>query len=274
MGPAPSLTDYQSAAQAQYEPQLAADITTGKANTAAEIANLESGKGQINTDFTSAIQNLKNTVQSQTAQISQLYSSRLLGNFSGLQGNDMGMMFSKANQQQATIESTRANKLASITTQETNAQNANIANESALRSKYQGLEAGAASSGYDAALKAYNSQQLQMERMAQTQANSDRSYALSAARFGNSQQQQVGKGYSVGQYSSGNKYYKGPNGQTNLYQYASALSGGDPNSTYQEILHQLSTGSNTDKTAYNKIRGMSQDQGVAYLQKNNKYIFQ
>lgn len=81
------------------------------------------------------------------------------------------------------------------------------------------------------------------------------------------------EGYSVKSLSSGNKAYSGPNGETNLYQYASALAGGDPNSTYSNILAQLKTGSPTDKAAYNKVANMPQAQGLAYLQKNNGYIF-
>lgn len=81
-------------------------------------------------------------------------------------------------------------------------------------------------------------------------------------------------GYSV-KYKddSGDKAYVGPNGTTNLYQYASALAGGDATGTYQNILSQLKSGSATDKNAYNKVANMSQAAGIAYLQKNNGYIF-
>jgi hypothetical protein len=80
-------------------------------------------------------------------------------------------------------------------------------------------------------------------------------------------------GYSVKQLSSGNKAYTGPNGQTNLYQYASALAGGDPTGTYDNILSQLSSGSPTDKGAYKVVQSMPMAQGIAYLQQHNGYIF-
>jgi len=80
-------------------------------------------------------------------------------------------------------------------------------------------------------------------------------------------------GYSVKQLTSGNKAYTGPNGQTNLYQYASAIAGGDPNGTYNEILGQLKTGSPTDKAAFNKVAKMSMPDAINYLKTHNSYIF-
>lgn len=85
-------------------------------------------------------------------------------------------------------------------------------------------------------------------------------------------------GYNVKQLSSGNKAYTGPNGQTNLYQYASALAGGDPQGTYNIIKQQLATGSATDKGAYNGIlklekQGLPIDQIIGRLKASNGYIF-
>jgi len=269
MPPAPSLATYQTAAQSTYAPQLASDITTAEATTASDIANLEAGKGQINTDYQTAVDNLTSSTNSNVAKINQLYTQRLGGNFSGLQGNDLGSMFGKAAQARGIIESTRANKLTAITTGETNASNTLNANISALTSKYKGLEASSAQSAYTAATKA-----------ATTQANSDRTYGLSVAKFNLSASKAattaaaaVGKGYHVSQLSSGNKAYVGPNGQTNLYQYATATNSGNASGTYNTILSELKTGSSTDKAAYNKVSGMSTNAGIKYLQKNNSYIF-
>lgn len=250
----PSLSDYQTAAQAIYQPKLQADITTSKADSAVQVANLESSKGQINTNYTSAIQNLQNSVQDQTGRIGQLYTSRLLGNTSGLQGNDMGEMYSRANQRQGTIESTRVNALNSISTQEANINNQEIARESALASKYQGLQADYANSGYASAAKDYQAQQLQQQKIAKDQYNSDRQYGLGVARL-NLSAQSAAKAQS-GMYKAtakaGNQgfAYAGPNGQAlNLGQYAKSVAsnGGDALKIIQNQLRASNT--DTDKQA-------------------------
>lgn len=260
---------YMQAAQAFYAPQQQADTIALQTTDQTTKNTLEAEKPQVQTDYESAIDQLTNSVQDQTGQINQLYSQRLGGNFSGLLGNDLGQMFSRANQQQSIISQTEANKLAQITTEEGNADIEENNGIAALTPKYQALEEGAAASAYSSDQAA-----------AQAQANSDREYQLSVAKFEESENNDantaaanLGKGYSVKQLTSGNKAYTGPNGQTNLYQYAAAVSGGDPTDTYNTILSELKTGSTTDKTAYNKIVNMSQDAGVAYLQKNNSYIF-
>lgn len=181
MGPAPSLATYQQAAQSIYEPQKAADITQAQATTAADIANMESGKGQIQTDYQTAINNLTATTNANVGKINQLYTERLGGNFSGLQGNDLGSMFGKAAQAQGVIESTRANKLAAIATSETNAQNQLGATISSLTSKYQGEEANYAQSSYSSAVKEYNTEQYQQQQLALRQESIDAANARANA---------------------------------------------------------------------------------------------
>lgn len=262
---------YIQAAQAFYEPQKQAEQTTLQATNTTTKNTLEAEKPQIQTDYQSAIDKLTQSVSDQTDQISQLYSQRLGGNFSGLQGNDMGKMFSRANQQQSIISQTEANKLAQITTEEGNADITYQSSLAALTPKYQSLEAGAAASSYAADQKA-----------AQTQANSDRTYQLGVARLGvsaaNAGTAAAGK-YKVSQLSSGNKAYTGPNGQTNLYDYASNVAGGDPSQTYDIIKKELQSGSATDQGAYNGMlklekQGLSQTEIIQRLAKSNAYIFQ
>lgn len=261
----PSLTDYQAAAKAQYDPQLQADIITGRANSAAQVSNLESTKGQINTNYTSAIQNLQNSVTDQTGQITQLYTSRLLGNFSGLQGNDMGKMFSRANQQQATIESTRANAMNSIATQESNIKNSEIDNESALASKYQGLEAGAASSGYDAALKQYNTSQYQQAELSLRQESIDATRANTAASQANSAQ----AGYKVKQGSQGQYMFADKNGTPiSMAEYVANSGGGE--NTIKDLLQN---GTGYDKNVYNKVKNLSGNALGKALSKYSVYGF-
>ena len=104
------------------------------------------------------------------------------------------------------------------------------------------------------------------------------SYARLASTNANRTPVNPAAGYSVKQLSSGNKAYTGPNGQTNLYQYAAALAGGDPNQTYSIIKQQLQGGSATDKGAYNGLlkleqQGLPLDQIIGRLKASNGYIF-
>lgn len=110
------------------------------------------------------------------------------------------------------------------------------------------------------------------------EAESEREFNVSESDKNASAAANSAAGYSVKQLSSGNKAYTGPNGQTNLYQYASALAGGDPSQTFNIIKQQLQTGSATDKGAYNGIvkleqQGMSQADIIARLKASNGYIF-
>jgi hypothetical protein len=276
----PSLADYQSAANSIYQPQQQAEAAQLSSTLQQNMNTLESGKAQIGTDYQSAINQLTQSVQDQTGQINQLYSQRLGGNFSGLQGNDMGQMFSRANQQQSIISQTRANKLASITTQEGNAQLQYNTEAGNLGSKYASLENQYAQSGYAGAVKSYQAQQnsdrtfaLGLARLQQSGANS----GLAASKYATQQAQMYKVGYQKG--GNGAKFYTGPNGSTNLYQFAAGSNGGDPTGTWNTLLQELSTGSTTDKAAYHAVttgaysKGSQQDK-IAYLQKYHGYIFQ
>lgn len=155
-------------------------------------------------------------------------------------------------------------------TANTNAKDAASATESDNQNKYNAL------------LQTYNianareAAQAQAQQSAAQQAEAVREFNVSQANSSASAAAAVNPaaGYSVKQQAgSGNHLYTGPNGQTNLYQYASALNGGDANGTFNTILSQLKSGSQTDKNAYNKVANMSQAQAIAYLRKNNAYIF-
>lgn len=166
------ISAYQAAAKSIYEPQKQAEVNSLTSVRDTTKNALESQKGQVNTNYQDAINQLTQSIQDQTGQINQLYSQQLGGNFSGLQGNDLGQMFSRANQQQGIVEQTRANKLGEITAAQTNADieyGTGIAN---LTPKYQSLESAYANDAYGAAAKAE-----------QDQANKDRDYALSVAKF-------------------------------------------------------------------------------------------
>lgn len=177
------LGAYQAAAASIYDPQLQSEVTQAGAVRDTTKNALESQKGQVNTNYQSAIDQLTQSVEDQTGQINQLYSQRLGGNFSGLQGNDMGKMFSRANQQTATIASTRVNKLNEITTGQTNADIAYAAGVASLTSRYQGLKSQYANENYGAAVKSEQDAAQRQQEKAQAQANSDREYALSVAKF-------------------------------------------------------------------------------------------
>lgn len=232
---------YQDAAAAVYEPQKAAEATALGATRDTTKNSLEAEKGQVGTDYQSAIDQLTQSVQDQTGQINQLYSQRLGGNFSGLQGNDLGQMFSRANSDQSIIEQTRANKLGEITAGETNADIDYGAGIAALTPKYQSLETQYAQSAYGEDQKA-----------AQAQANSDRSYNLAATKVGNSQASQFKvSGKSVnGTSSNSNGYaFTGPNGKpVNMAEYIQGAGMGG-----QDIIDLLTNGSSYDRSVINKI---------------------
>lgn len=277
MGPAPSLATYQAAANAIYQPQQAADDATALATDTTTKATLEAEKPQIATDYTSAIDKLTQSVTNQNAQIGQLYATRLGGNFSGLQGNAMAQVFASADEQQGIIESTEANKLAQITTEEGNADTTYQADLSSIASKYQGDEADEANSAYDTALNDYNDQEAETER-AEIKANSSGS---SGGLTAGEQQTETDK-YQVKQLSpDGAKGYTGPNGQTDLYQYAQGVNGGasaNVDDVLATIQQELSSGTSTDKGAANGItalqkQGLSSTQILQRLAKSNAYIF-
>lgn len=261
-----------------YEPQKAAEATQLQATNATTKNDLEAGKGQINTDYTSAINNLKQSILDQTGKINQLYSQRLGGNFSGLQGNDLGAMYARGNQQQATIESTRANKLAAITTGETNADIKYQADLSALTPKYQSLEADYANKAYTAAATAYQKQQ-----------NSDRTYNLAVAKLGisasnrsNAAALKSQAGYKVtGKVGSGgtnsstgastkgtadksNGYnFQGPNGEP--INMAEFINGAGKN--VNDVLDLLQNGSSYDQQVYRQVKaaGLSNNDPQAIM---------
>ncbi len=177
----PSLATYQQAASQIYEPQKAAEqakLTTEKQNT---ISTLEGGKAAINTDYQQAVDALTTSIKQNTATINQLYTERLGGNFSGLQGNDLGMMFSTAQKQQSNIEQSRANKLSDIAIQEANTSNTYDTEIGSLGSKYQSLEADYAQGNYGSAVKEYNTQQYQQQRLGLEYAKLNQSATTKAA---------------------------------------------------------------------------------------------
>lgn len=251
MGPVPQLSTYEQAAQSIYEPQKQAEMTQLGAVRDTTKNTLEGEKGQVNTDYQTAINNLKDTITQQSGQIQQLYTQRLLGNISGLQGNDMGAMFARANQQEATIESTRANKLASIATAEGNADIKYNAGVAALTPKYMGLEEKYAQSAYGTAVKDYQDNQykqqqleLQQERINATNANTAaRLQAAAEAKYGITDKSGV-KGDSSGGYD-----FTGPNGEPiNMAQYVQGKGGNG-----QDILNLLANGTSYDRNVFSKV---------------------
>jgi hypothetical protein len=250
----PALSDYQTAATNIYEPQKQAEQIALTATRDTTKNSLEAQKGQVNTTYTDAIQHLQQAIEDQSGQINQLYSQRLGGNFSGLQGNDMGKMFSRANQQQSVIEQTRANKLNEITTGETNADINYGAGVAALTPKYQSLESEYASNAYGSAVKDYKDTQyknaqlsLGYARLASSNANA----AAGRAQTASNQFKVAGKYNSnTGKNDFSNGYaFTGPNGKpVSMSQYISGAGMGG-----QDIVDLLSNGSKYDRAVAAKV---------------------
>lgn len=251
----PSLATYQKAAKDIYEPEKAVEKTALKTINKTTKNTLEAGKGQINTDYQSAVDALTNQMQDETAQISHLYTENLSGNFSGLQGNDMGGMFSRANQQRATIESTRANKLAQITTGEMNADIEMNAGIASLAPKYKSLETDYAQKGYGGAVKDYQDQQYKQEQLQLSRAR----LAISANNAANSAADKNAAKYKVTgkigadgvtkDFSNGYNF-SGPGGKpVNMAEYI-VNTGGNVN----DILDLLQHGSSYDQAIYRQAK--------------------
>jgi len=252
MGPAPSLATYEAAANATYQPQLQAEQTTAAATHTANLNTYNTDKAATGTQYDIQQQTLGNTVKDQAAQIAQTYSQRLLGNFSGLQGNDMGAMFSKANTASTNIETMRTNAINGINNSIANENINYTAGESALVSKYQGLEAGAASSGYNSAVKDYNTQQYQQEQLQLGYDKLNQSARDSAAGRATSASNASSKAQSdylsqfVANSSKTGLSFKGPNGMAiSLGQYASVLGNGDANNMMAIIQNELNSSNNS-----------------------------
>lgn len=297
MGPAPQRSTYQSAASSIYEPQKQAEEQQIHTTNQTTKNTLEAEKGQVGTDYQSAIDKLTQSVQDQSAKIDQLYTERLGGNFSGLQGNDMGNLFARTNQAQSIIEQTRANKLASIATAEGNADINMNSQLAALAPKYQSLEADYANKAYGAAVTqydtdAYRQQQLQLKQSedAATNAYRQQDLALRAQTAGNSvanKYKAVGKstyvtspnGNQVKNTSTSNGYdFTGPNGQPiNMAEYVSGKNGGQIN--VNDVLDLLQNGSSYDRQIYRQVQASGQTdpnkilQVIAQEDKKNYYGF-
>lgn len=114
---------------------------------------------------------------------------------------------------------------------------------------------------------------LEQQKMAEQVREANMSAASKAASSTDS-----AAGYKVGKYSSGNYHFVGPNGDTNMYQYAAAMNGGDAGGTYTTLKQLLANGSATDKGAAAGMaklekQGLSQSQIIARLKASNGYIF-
>lgn len=163
---------YQQAAQSIYAPEEAADNAALAATRDTTKNTLEASKGDVQNTYQQAVDALTQSTQDNAANINLLYSQRLGGQFSGLQGNDLGGMFAKATQQQGYIESERASKLNQITAGEANADIDYNAGVNANTSKYQSEE-------NEYALNAYGADQ----KAQQDQSNADRAYNLDVAKY-------------------------------------------------------------------------------------------
>lgn len=248
------IAQYQAAANAVYDPQAAAEkdsLTTGFNSTKAalELSKVTSGQS-----YDRALRGVDESEKTQTSSLNSLYSQRLGGNFSGLQGNALQGLYGKDNQARADIQTSRANKLAEITGQEIASQNKYNTDTRNVDAKISGEKAKYANEGYNSALKQEEQQRRDTERQQQEnqrQANSDRQFALSESRFAASESRantkagsDAGKGYKASQLSSGNYNFKGPNGRpVSMSEYSDA--------TGANIMDLLrNSGSPYDKAAF------------------------
>ena len=266
MGPAPSLSTYEAQATAEYTPQEQADLTTAGATHAANLNTLNTQMSAINPTYDNEENQLKSTVQQEAGQIAQSYSEHLLGNFSGLQGNDMGEMFSNANLQEQSIETQRTNAINSVNTSITNENLGYSAETQSISDKYTGEIQAAADSSYDAAEKDYSTEVYQQEELQLSYAKLNQTASYESAELGmKAQEDQTAylSQFTAKEKTGGVGYaYTGPNGESiDLGQYSMALSGGNTDNALAIATNQLSQSQTSyDKQALSYI-GQLQKQG-------------
>lgn len=278
MPPAPQLSTYEAQAQAEYAPQEQADQTTQAAAHQANLNTLNTQMSEVNPTYDNEEAQLKSTVQQEAGQIAQQYSEHLLGNFSGLQGNDMGEMFSNANLQEQSIETQRTNAINSINTSITNENLNYSAEQTATTEKYEGEIQSAAYSGYDQAVKDYQTEVYQDEQLQLSYAKLNQQAAYDSARLSETaskdaydEQNNYLSQFKASEKAGGVGFkYTGPNGEAiDLGQYSMALSGGNTNNALAIVTNQLAQSQTSyDKQALSYI-GSLQKQG-----KNSTQILQ
>lgn len=263
----PNLQSYQDAANAIYSPQKDAEQAQLAATRDTTKNSLEAQKGGVETTYQDAIDTLTNSVQDETGQLNLLYSQRLGGQFSGLQGNDLGGLYSRANQQKSVIASTRANKLNEISAGETNADIEYNTAAGGLGSKYASLEAQYANDNYGSAVKDYNSNQAKIAASNASAANKATTAANTlASKYGVTGKKVDGVASNANGYS-----FTGPNGQPiSLAEYVNGK-GGDVN----DILDLLQNGDSYDKNIYKSVSSLNDPtqilKKIQSLDKGNYY---
>lgn len=261
-----------------YQAPSAADVLTqadnqyGVGDLQTKVANLQTLTG-----------NLTNSIAAVDPSVTARTAGSLVneGQRSALVSREQAPLQANLASENAVLGNTTSN----LNTAEGNAKDAAAATEADNESKYQQLldsyniaNAREAAQAQAQATAAQQAEAIREYNQSESDTNTNNAANRSAVASSAAASVNPAAGYSVKQLSSGNKAYTGPNGQTNLYQYASALAGGDPNQTFNIIKEQLQSGSATDKGAYNGIvkleqQGLSQDQIIARLKASNAYIF-
>lgn len=162
----PNFASYQAAASQIYDPLAQGELAQNDAAHTGNIATLESQKTGVANTYNSSIYDLQKATDSNAAKIQQQYTLALGGNFSGLQGNDMGMMFSDAAHTQGTIAASRDDALNQIATKESNDTLSYNANASAINNKYASQKTQYAQDQYGSAVNAYNQSIIDQQKMA------------------------------------------------------------------------------------------------------------
>lgn len=237
----PSLSTYQQAAQDIYEPQKTAEAASIKTNEQNTVNELEAGKGQIQTNYQTAIDSLNQTLQTNIGKINQLYTERLGGNFSGLQGNDVGGMLAAGTKQLTSIESTRANALNEIAIKEAGVKSTADTDLSNLTGKYQSLEAKYSQDTYNSASKQYSTDQYRQAQLGLSQQRLQLQEQKAAA---------TSSGVKVKQGSQGQYMFTDKNGEPiSMSQFIRSSNGSG-----QDIINFLKNGTDYDKNILSKLQ--------------------
>lgn len=177
----PNLATYQAAANSIYDPLQQGELGVAAAGHQSNVDTLNNQKSGVASTYADSIYALNKSTQTNSAKIQQQYTLALGGNFSGLQGNDMGMMFADAAHEQGSIETARDNALNDIGSKLSNETQSYNANVGAITGKYSSQKNQYAQDQYGAAVNAYQQSLIDQQKLQLEYAKLSSSNAKSSA---------------------------------------------------------------------------------------------
>ena len=254
------LAAFQAQANNIYDPQAKAQKDSLTSGYNAGKASMELTKGETNQGYERALRGVDETEKSQVSSLNSMYSQRLGGNFSGLQGNALQGLYGKDNQARADLATSRVNMLAKISGQETAALDKYNTDEQNVDARISGEKAKYSSDNYNSAVREEQRVAQEQEKAAQQERFHQDTMNMEYAKLSSSNANRASSAaskeanqYKVTTRSGGGYGFSGPHGApVSMSEYLNKT-GGDVNS----MLDMLRNGSSYDKKIYDMTaRGM------------------